>query len=117
MAGRIRADVKKAEVVSVGIKDAAFISSSHQCVVKNPTSVTRELYEYACRLLDEFWDGRPVRLFNFAVSRVSEEENRQLSLFDTMDYEKQEKADKAMDDIRKKFGAGAVKRAVFLEKK
>ena len=117
VAGRIRADGKKAEVVSVGIKDAAFISSSHQCVVKNPTSVTRELYEYACRLLDEFWDGRPVRLFNFAVSRVSEEENRQLSLFDTMDYEKQEKADKAMDDIRKKFGAGAVKRAVFLEKK
>jgi len=117
VAGRIRADGKKAEVVSVGIKDAAFVSSSHQCVVNNPTSVTIELYDYACRLLKELWDGRPVRLFNFAVNRVGEEDSRQLSLFDTTDYEKQEKAEKAMDDIRKKFGAGAVKRAVFLEKK
>jgi len=117
VAGRIRADGKKAEVVSVGIKDAYFVSATHQCVVQNPTSVTKELYEYACRLFAEMWDGRPIRLLNFAAGRVSEEESRQLSFFETTDYEKQEKADKAMDDIRKKFGAGAVKRAVFLEKK
>lgn len=117
VSGRIRADGKKAMVVSVGFKDSCFISRSHQCVVQNPTDVTKELYEYACRLFEEFWDGRPIRLLQFAVGRVSEAEGRQLSLFDTMDYEKQEKADKAMDEIRKKYGAGAVKRAVFLEKK
>ena len=38
-----------------------------------------------------------------------------MSLFDTTDYEKQEKAEKAMDAIREKFGAGAVRRAVFLD--
>jgi len=117
VAGRIRADGKKAEVVSVGIKDSFFVSSSHQCVVQNPTSVTTELYAYAIKLLDELWDGRPIRLLNFAVSRVGEESSRQLSFFDTMDYEKQEKADKAMDAIREKFGAGAIKRAVFLDRK
>ena len=115
VSGRLRADGKKAEVVSVGIKDAWFISSSHQCVLQNPAAGTRELFEYARRLLSEFWDGRPVRLLNFAVSRVTEEEGRQLSLFDTTDYEKQEKAEKAMDAIREKFGAGAVRRAVFLD--
>ncbi len=114
VSGRLRADGKKAEVVSVGIKDAWFMSSSHRCVLRNPAAGTRELYEYACRLLSEFWDGRPVRLLNFAVSRVTEEEGRQLSLFDTTDYEKQEKAEKTMDAIREKFGAGAVKRAAFL---
>ena len=111
---RLRADGKKAEVISVGIKDAWFISSSHQCVLTNPTAGTRELYEHACRLLSEFWDGRPIRLLNFSVSRLTEEESRQLTLFDTTDYEKQEKAEKAMDAIREKFGAGAVKRATFL---
>ncbi len=115
VSGRLRADGKKAEVVSVGIKDAWFISSSHQCVLKNPTAGTRELYEYACRLLSEFWDGRPIRLLNFYVSRLTEEEGRQMSLFDTTDYEKQEKAEKAMDSIREKFGAGAVKRAAFIK--
>lgn len=114
VSGRLRADGKKAEVVSVGIKDAWFISSSHQCVLKNPTAGTRELYEYACRLLAEFWDGRPIRLLNFYVSRLTEDDGRQLSLFDTTDYEKQEKAEKAMDSIREKFGAGAIKRAAFL---
>ena len=117
VSGRMRADGKKAEVVSVGIKDAWFISSSHQCVLNNPSAGTRELYDYARRLLSELWDGRPVRLFQFAVSRVTQEEGRQLSLFDTIDYEKQEKAEKTMDAIREKFGAGAIKRATFLENK
>ncbi len=116
VSARLRADGKKAEVVSVGIKDAWFVSMSHQCVLKNPTSGTRELYEYACRLFTELWDSRPLRLLNFYVSRVTEEDGRQLSFFDETDYEKQEKADKAMDAIREKFGAGAIKRAVFLDK-
>ena len=45
----------------------------------------------------------------------TEEESRQISLFDTTDYEKQEKADAAMDAIRERFGAGAIKRAAFLK--
>ena len=115
VSGRLRADGKKAEVVSVGIKDAWFVSSSHQCVLPNPTAGTRELYEHACRLLSEFWDGKPIRLLSFYASRITEEEGRQLTMFDITDYEKQEKADAAMDAIREKFGAGAIKRASFLK--
>ena len=115
VSGRLRADGKKAEVISVGIKDAWFVSSSHQCVLPNPTAGTKELYGHACRLLYEFWDGKPIRLLNFYVSRLTEEEGRQMSLFDNTDYEKQEKADQAMDAIRNKFGAGAIKRAAFLK--
>jgi len=115
VSGRLRADGKRAEVISVGIKDAWFVSSSHQCVLPNPTAGTRELYEHACRLLSEFWDGKPIRLLNFYASRITEEEARQLSFLDTTDYEKQEKADAAMDSIRQKFGAGAIKRAAFLK--
>jgi len=115
VSGRLRADGKKAEMISVGIKDAWFVSSSHQCVLPNPAAGTRELYEHACRLLSEFWDGKPIRLLSFYASRITEEEGRQLSLFDTTDYEKQEKAERAMDAIREKFGSGAIKRAAFLK--
>ncbi|MBR6642874.1 MAG: DNA polymerase IV, partial [Lachnospiraceae bacterium] len=66
-------------------------------------------------LLSEFWDGKPIRLLNFYASRLTEDEGRQLSLFDDIDYEKQEKADAAMDAIRERFGAGAIKRAAFLK--
>ncbi|MGN0506166.1 MAG: DNA polymerase IV [Lachnospiraceae bacterium] len=117
VAVRLRQDGRKAEVVSVGFKDTWFVSMSHQKVLQSPTSGTRELYEYACKLFDELWDGRPLRLLSFYVSRLTEEESRQLQLFDTTDYEKQEKAERAMDAIRERFGSGAVKRAVFLEKK
>lgn len=114
---RLRQDKRKAEVVSVGIKDAWFVSMSHQKVLVNPAAGTQELYRHACQLLDEFWDGRPVRLLNFYVSRLTEEEERQMQLFDTTDYGKQEKAEQAMDAIRERFGSQAVKRATFLEKK
>ena len=46
---------------------------------------------------------------------IALQEGRQMSLFDTTDYEKQEKADAAMDAIREKFGAGAIRRAAFLK--
>ncbi|MCB5521142.1 hypothetical protein LIP81_21980, partial [Erysipelatoclostridium ramosum] len=70
----------------------------------------------ACRLFDELWDGAPIRLLGVRTSRVSREESgRQLSLFDHTDYDKLEKMDQAVDEIRKKFGTGAVMRASFLK--
>lgn len=115
VAVRLRQDGRRAEVVCVGLKDAWFVSMSHQKVLPNPTSGTKELYGYACQLFDELWDGRPLRLLSFYVSRLTEDEMRQLQLFDTTDYEKQEKAERAMDAIREKFGSDAIKRAVFLK--
>lgn len=39
---------------------------------------------------------------------------RQLDLFDTNDYEKLEKMDETIDQIRKQYGNDAVMRAAFL---
>lgn len=48
-----------------------------------------EIYQAACRLFDEFWDGTPIRLIGIQTGKVSkEEDNRQMSLFDDTDYEK-----------------------------
>ena len=59
------------------------------------------------------WDKVPIRHLGIHTSQVVTEETRQLNLFDDMDYEKQERLDKAIDDIRKKFGVDSVIRASF----
>lgn len=113
---RLRADGMKAEVVSVTIRDFEFHTISHQMVLPAPTDITSELHLQACRLFDELWDGTPIRLLGVRTSKVSREDGvRQLSLFDTTDYDKLEKMDQAVDSIRKKFGSDAIMRASFLK--
>ena len=113
---RLRRDGAWVEVVSVVLRFDDLKKASHQCVLENATNITEEIYRAACRLFDELWDGRPIRLLGVYTSHVTREgESRQLSLFDDMDYEKLEKLDRAMDSIRERFGPGAVKRASFLQ--
>ena len=112
---RMRKDEIRGEVLSVTIKDSDFHSVSHQTVLPASTNITAELYRTACRLFDELWKGTPIRLLGVRVPKVTKEESvRQLSLFDHTDYDKLEKIDKAVDEIRKKFGSGAIMRASFL---
>ena len=117
VSARLRADGAKVRVISVTIRDTNLVFSGHQITLDAATDLTVEIYEAACRCLDEFWDGRPVRHFGIHTSRVSMEENRQLSLFDVVDYEKQKKVEEAVDKLRKKFGQDIVKRASFLPPK
>ena len=115
VAGRLRKDGVKIETVSVGIKDTNFKSSSHQKVLDSPTNITAEIYQIACVLFEELWDGTPIRLLGIQTSKIREmDAGRQLSMFDTTNYEKLEKLDAAVDKIRGKFGDEVVKRASFL---
>ena len=112
---RLRMDGVWIETVSVTIRFFDLTKSSHQCVLEHVTNITEEIYRAACRLFDELWDGTPIRLLGVQVGKVTKNgDNRQLSLFDDMDYEKQEKLDRALDSIRERFGSGAVQRASFL---
>ncbi len=116
VASRLRKDERKAEVISVEIKDFQLHTVSHQKTLDSATNITRELHEAACQLFDELWDGRPIRLLGIHTSRLRDQgEGRQISLFDGVNYEKQEKLDAAIDKIRERYGVDAVKRAVFVE--
>lgn len=113
---RLRRDGAWIEVVSVGLRFFDLTHASHQCVLGHATNITDEIYQAACRLFDEFWDGTPIRLIGIQTGKVTKDgDNRQMSLFDDTDYEKLERLDRAMDSIREKFGAGAVQRASFLQ--
>lgn len=109
---RLRRDGAWVEVVSVGLRFFDLTYASHQCVLDHATNITDEIYRAACRLFDEFWDGTPIRLIGIQTGKVTKDgDNRQMSLFDDTDYEKLERLDRAMDSIRDRFGADAVRRA------
>ena len=112
---RLRNDGVKADTVTVQIKYKDLTKASHQCSLYSATNITQEIYEQACKLFDEKWDGTPIRLLGVSTKVASEDGGRQMNLFDNTDYEKLERLDKAMDSIKGRFGAGAIKRASSLE--
>ena len=113
---RLRKDGKKAEVLSVSIKDYLFQTASHQCRLPAPTNITEELHRHACSLFLKLWDGLPIRHLGIHTGRIQDENAmRQMEIFDTRDYGKLERLDRAVDTIRRRYGMDAVKRAVFLE--
>lgn len=115
---RLRKDGVKIEMIAISIKDFNFKSESHQRTLSYGTNITNEIHQVACELLEELWNGIPIRHLGIHTSRISTQgSSRQLSLFEDNNYEKLEKLDQAIDSIREKFGTDAVKRATFIENK
>lgn len=115
---RLRTSHETAAMVSTEIKYATFRSVSHQTSLNTPTASTDMIYQTACQLFDELWDGTPIRLLGIRCSKLSADtEPVQLSLFDlplTGPSEKQKKLDKALDTLRGKYGTNIVKRGSLL---
>ena len=116
---RLRKAEQKAGMVSVEIKYHDFRTFSHQKQFMRATNSDQMIYENACELFKELWNGQPVRLLGIRTSKLVEESApEQLTIFDMQlekpKDEKQKKLDKALDDIRKRFGEDAVKRGTFL---
>lgn len=137
VSGRLRSYGQLAGSVTVEIKYHNFVRMSHQMQLFSPTSTTRVLYEAACQLFDEFWNGMPVRLLGIRTTKlISSAEPVQLSIFDldftekaseetkkeakktAVSSEKLKKLDTAMDAIKKRYGEHAIQRgSSMLEKK
>ena len=116
VSARLRRDNARIEVVTVNIRYSDLTRVSHQCETGHATDVTDEIFKVAVKLFEELWNGMPIRLLGISTSRVTKAgDGRQLSLFDDSDHEKLERLDRAMDSIRERFGADAVKRASFLD--
>lgn len=113
---RLREAGVRAEVIAVGIKSYDFQYVSHQMVLANATNITTEIHRCACRLFDELWDGTPIRHLGIHTGRIRDGlDMRQLDMFDTVDYEKLERRDAAVDSIRRRYGNDSLKRAVFVK--
>ena len=118
---RLRKAGQKANMVSMEIKYYDFQSISHQCQLQKPTNEEQVLYETACQLFRETWNGKPVRLLGIRTSKlVDESEPEQLSIFDIEipreQDEKHKKLNAAMDAIRKRYGEDAIKKASLMKR-
>lgn len=131
VARRLRESGQTAEMISVEIKYNTFKKVSHQKTLQTPTAGSDTIYRTACALLDELWDGTPIRLLGIRSSKLlSETEPVQLSLFDTsvismeagsskppISAQKEARLEQALDSIRQKYGAGAIVRGSLLHPK
>lgn len=112
---RLRADQAKISCVSVSITTCLFERGSKQRQLLSVTDITEEIYKAACQVFDSMWNGiTSIRQLGVHTSKVSTEESRQYNLFDLTFYDKLERCNKTIDEIRKKYGEDAVMRASFL---
>lgn len=115
---RLRASHQLAGLVCTEIKYNTFQSVSHQMPLQVPTASTDVLYDRACVLFNELWDGTPIRLLGIRTTKLTAEgEPIQLSIFDYASpvSEKQQRLDAALDKIRSRYGKDAVKRGSLLD--
>jgi len=139
---RLRKAGQIAGSITVEIRYNTFEDTSHQTTLPSHTNATNTIYECACRLFDELWDKRPIRLLGIRTTKLLEEGAPvQLSLFDlpasnmgkkptvstvtdkskvpafsATTEERRQKLDDAIDTIRKKYGNEAIIRGSFLRK-
>ena len=117
---RVRAEHMLAGMVSTEIKYASFQSVSHQTTLDTASASTDVIYQTACKLFDELWNGSPIRLLGIRTSKlIPDNEPQQISLFDyqqsTPTSEKQQKLDSALDSLRNKYGKDIIKRGSLMD--
>lgn len=113
VSSRLKKYGQLAGMVSTEIKYATFTNVSHQRQLPNVTDDAATLYHYVCLLFDELWNGEPVRLLGVRTSKLtSDPEPVQMSLFDLPKTQKEQKADKAAEELRKRFGDSIIKKGV-----
>lgn len=115
---RLRKDNVKISVVSISLTDHEFNHISHQMQLVTPTNVTYEIYIKAYQLFLEVWDMRtPIRQIGVHTSKVTKDSCRQYNIFDMDKFDRLEMLDKAVDEVRGRYGEDSIIRACFLNSK
>lgn len=102
--------------VSVQLRTKDFEDTSHQGKLIEATSNTKDIYQKAKELLHEMYKVRkPIRLVGVRIDNLIEKGEKQISLFQNKNSEKQEKLDKVIDSLKEKYGYQSITRAGKLE--
>lgn len=112
---RLRDDDVRIKCISISLTYSDFSHIGHQTQLYSETNITEEIYLVACKVFNELWEyGRPVRQIGIHTSKVNKEYSRQYNIFDLDRFDRQEKLDSAVDEIRERFGKNSIMRACFL---
>lgn len=117
VAMRLRKDNKFGGCICVHLRTSDFRQFSHQKTLQGATNITSEIFQAACAVLDEMWDGvTPLRQLGVQITRLSEEPYHQLDLLSgmsNMQHERRMQLDKTMDSLRDRYGEDIIRRARF----
>ncbi len=118
VARRLRAEGLTTRGVRVKLRTSDFRLHTRQTVLARTTHATRPIVEAAEGLLHEFDSGAPVRLVGVAALELCDDddggEDHQLDLFDAPREEHDERLDRTLDVVHKRFGEDALTRARHL---
>ena len=116
---RMRKDNKCGSCISIHLRTNEFHHFSHQKKLLGATNITQEIYEAACMVFDEAWDGvTPLRQLGVQMTQLSNEPYRQFDLFSGMtprQFERKLKLDETVDALRDKFGEEILRRGQFAQ--
>ena len=119
VAMRMRKDGQCGRCVSVHLRTFEFVHCSHQMLLHGATNITETLFQAACQVFDEVWDGQtPLRQLGVQVTRLTREPYQQYDLFSGVSptqYEKKLRLDETVDSLRDRFGENIIRRAKFAQ--
>jgi DNA polymerase-4 len=107
----------QAATIQVKIRQADFQTFTRQRSIQPPVNSTDQIYHLACELLGAWLEENPgtrVRLLGVGGSNLSPAEQR--DLFADEDNPATSAVDRAVDDIRDRFGSMSVSRARTLDR-
>lgn len=114
VASRLRSYGLYACGIKVDIRDPDFNDISRQKKLPRPTNLATDIRQGASELIHASWTiGKPIRLITVtAINLVEEMPDEQISFFDNPEDKKEisknRTIEKAMDDIREKFGNSSI---------
>ena len=109
---QLRKKNKYASVVGVILKDRTFKTYQHQSKLKNPTNNTDEIYNISKKLMSELWNGESIRLVGISLSKLSNNLNYQLSMFENIEIHESNKAlDQTLDKLKDLYGSNIIDKA------
>ena len=96
------------KTIAVIFKTKDFTSYSHQMKLVNPTNITSEIYKYALEVLERGWKKDAIRLIGIRLSDFTDDNSKQLSLFDEDKNDSNDKIQEVLDNISDKFGDNVI---------
>ena len=110
-AGLVTVTVRGNEYDRLAVVGNGFKDVSKQRKIGYYTYASDLLYEEANRLFTEIWDkSMPIRLLGVAFGDIRRDDSQQMDFLNDERREKKEKLDRMIDEVRGKFGHGAISR-------
>ena len=120
---RLRQSGFYAKNINIWIRYNDFKKVSKQMNIENSINTDDEIIHYASILFDKLWDKTtPIRALSVGVGNLSTSHDKQLSLFDNKEHthkreELDDKLQKTIDNIKKKYGNNKIVYADMIEEK